>query len=119
MFLFFQVLDAYDTSFHGDNYLCLICKAKFGTALKAIYHFVYTHNHKYCSSTLAPIMKKAQKEEANPIVDPMKVWYLTIFISVFFPCQKIRDITKKFIERENILLSVPFYVHLFLVWLDQ
>ena len=78
MFLFFQVLDAYDTSFHGDNYLCLICKAKFGTALKAIYHFVYTHNHKYCSSTLAPIMKKAQKEEANPIVDPMKVWYLTI-----------------------------------------
>lgn len=68
-----QVLDAYDTSFHGDNYLCLICKAKFGTALKAIYHFVYTHNHKYCSSTLAPIMKKAQKEEANPIVDPMKM----------------------------------------------
>ena len=101
MFLFFQVLDAYDTSFHGDNYLCLICKAKFGTALKAIYHFVYTHNHKYCSSTLAPIMKKAQKEEANPIVDPMKVWYLTLFISVYFPWQKNPRHHKKILRQRK------------------
>jgi len=61
-----QILDAYDKSFAHDKYNCLICKAKFGTCLGAIHHYVYTHNHKYCSPSLSPIMRKAAAANQQP-----------------------------------------------------
>ena len=69
------MLDAYDKAFPHDKYNCLICKERFGTGLKAIYHYVFTHNHQYCSPTLAPIMKQralTETPDSGAAADPRK-----------------------------------------------
>ena len=66
------MLDAYDKAFPHDKYNCLVCKEKFGTALKAIYHYVYTHNHTHCNPTLSPIMKQRALSETPDSADPQK-----------------------------------------------